>query len=186
MPSTLTCALVDEDATVALAAALARQLRPGLSVHLSGPLGAGKTTLVRALLRALGEPGRVRSPTFTLIETYRVGGFELAHLDLYRFEHAEELVQAGFDEYLGGAIVTLIEWPERAQPLLPRPDLTIALSTVEVSSSSSPNDGSDGARHALLTGHSPRGEALVAALSTAATLRTLIIGPPAPAAGASR
>ena len=183
MPATLTCTLADEGATVALAAAIARLLRPGLSVHLSGPLGAGKTTLVRALLRALGETGRVRSPTFTLIETYQAGGFELAHLDLYRFEHAEELVQAGFDEYLGGAIITLIEWPERAQPLLPRPDLTIALSTVALSSS---HDRSDGARQALLTGHSPPGEALVTALSTAVALQTLIIGPPAPAAGASR
>jgi len=186
MPAALTFALVDEGATVALAAAIAGHLRPGLSVHLSGPLGAGKTTLVRALLRALGETGRVRSPTFTLIETYRAGGFDLAHLDLYRFEHADELVQAGFEEYLGGTIITLIEWPERAQPLLPRPDLTIALSTVALSSLSSTHDRSDGARRALLTGHSPSGEALVAALSTTVALQALIIGPPAPAEGASR
>jgi len=152
MPITLTRRLDDEDATSGLGIALAPLLRPGLSIHLRGPLGAGKTTLVRAMLRALGERGRVRSPTFTLVEPYRVGGLDLVHLDLYRLEQASEWAESGFDEYLGGDAVTLIEWPERAAPLLPAPDLEIALSL-------------DGAgRLAILTAHHARGRALVEAL----------------------
>jgi len=155
MPKTLTRRLADDDATSALGAAIAPLLLPGLSIHLSGPLGAGKTTLVRALLRALGERGRVRSPTFTLVEPYRAGGLELAHLDLYRFEQASEWGESGFDEYLGGDTVTLIEWPERAAPLLPAPDLHIALAI-------------EGAgRRATLTAQAPRGTALLDALLVA-------------------
>ncbi len=152
MPSTLTRTLADDAATAALGAAIAPLLVAGLSIHLSGPLGAGKTTLVRALLRALGERGRVRSPTFTLVEPYRAGGLDLAHLDLYRFEHATEWIDAGFDEYLGGDTVTLVEWPERAAPLLPAPDLLIDLQVAGES------------RRATLTACSLRGTALLAAL----------------------
>jgi tRNA threonylcarbamoyladenosine biosynthesis protein TsaE len=152
MPQTLTRRLADDDATAALGAAIAPLLAPGLSIHLSGPLGAGKTTLVRALLRALGERGRVRSPTFTLVEPYSAGGLELAHLDLYRFEHAAEWLEGGFDEYLGSDRVTLVEWPERAAPLLPAPDLRIELAI----------DGD--AREVTLSACSPRGTALLDAL----------------------
>ncbi|MCA3075343.1 MAG: tRNA (adenosine(37)-N6)-threonylcarbamoyltransferase complex ATPase subunit type 1 TsaE, partial [Rhodocyclaceae bacterium] len=152
MPSTLTRTLADEAATAALGAALAPLLVPGLSIHLCGPLGAGKTTLVRTLLRTLGERGRVRSPTFTLVEPYRAGGLELAHLDLYRFENAAEWSDAGFDEYLGGDTVSLIEWPERAAPLLPPPDLRIDIAV----------EGD--ARRATLTAHGARGDALLTAL----------------------
>ena len=152
MPSTLTRVLGDDAATSALGAALAPLLSPGVSIHLSGPLGAGKTTLVRALLRALGERGRVRSPTFTLVEPYRAGGLDIAHLDLYRFEHPSEWTESGFDEYLDGTAVTLVEWPERAAPLLPPPDLQIDLSLEGES------------RRVVLTGRSARGSTLIAAL----------------------
>ncbi|MCA3072261.1 MAG: tRNA (adenosine(37)-N6)-threonylcarbamoyltransferase complex ATPase subunit type 1 TsaE [Rhodocyclaceae bacterium] len=157
MPSTLTRVLADEAATAALGAALAPLLAPGLSIHLCGPLGAGKTTLVRTLLRTLGERGRVRSPTFTLVEPYRAGGLELAHLDLYRFENAAEWSDAGFDEYLGGDTVSLIEWPERAAPLLPPPDLRIDIAV----------EGD--ARRATLTAHGARGDALLTALQVRGT-----------------
>ncbi|MCA3136303.1 MAG: tRNA (adenosine(37)-N6)-threonylcarbamoyltransferase complex ATPase subunit type 1 TsaE [Rhodocyclaceae bacterium] len=157
MPSTLTRVLADEAATAALGAALAPLLVPGLSIHLCGPLGAGKTTLVRTLLRTLGERGRVRSPTFTLVEPYRAGGLELAHLDLYRFENAAEWSDAGFDEYLGGDTVSLIEWPERAAPLLPPPDLRIDIAV----------EGD--ARRATLTAHGARGDALLTALQARGT-----------------
>lgn len=157
MPSTLTRVLADEAATAALGAALAPLLAPGLSIHLCGPLGAGKTTLVRTLLRTLGERGRVRSPTFTLVEPYRAGGLELAHLDLYRFENAAEWSDAGFDEYLGGDTVSLIEWPERAAPLLPPPDLRIDIAV----------EGD--ARRATLTAHGARGDALLTALQARGT-----------------
>jgi tRNA threonylcarbamoyladenosine biosynthesis protein TsaE len=113
-------------------------------------------TLVRALLRALGERGRVRSPTFTLVEPYSAGGLALAHLDLYRFEHASEWVEAGFDEYLDGATVMLVEWPERAAPLLPAPDLRVELAI----------DGD--ARRATLAACSARGMALLEALDGSA------------------
>ena len=157
MPSTLTRTLADEAATAALGAALAPLLVPGLSIHLCGPLGAGKTTLVRTLLRTLGERGRVRSPTFTLVEPYRAGGLELAHLDLYRFENAAEWSDAGFDEYLGGDTVSRIEWPERAAPLLPPPDLRIDIAV----------EGD--ARRATLTAHGARGDALLTALQVRGT-----------------
>jgi tRNA threonylcarbamoyladenosine biosynthesis protein TsaE len=153
MPKTLTRRLDDDGATCALGTAIAPLLRPGLSIHLCGPLGAGKTALVRAVLRALGERGRVRSPTFTLVEPYRVGGLDLLHLDLYRFEQASEWGESGFDEYLGGDAVTLIEWPERAAALLPAPDLKIELAI----------DGPG--RLATLTAHRARGRALLEALS---------------------
>lgn len=152
MPQTVTRTLADDSETAALGAALAPLLVPGLSIHLSGPLGAGKTTLVRGLLRALGESGRVRSPTFTLVEPYRAGGLELAHLDLYRFEDATEWLESGFDEYLGGETVTLVEWAERAAPLLPVPDLQIDLAI----------DGD--ARRVTLAASGARGAALLDAL----------------------
>lgn len=157
MPSTLTCRLADEAATAALGSALAPLLVPGLSIHLSGDLGAGKTTLVRAMLRALGERGRVRSPTFTLVEPYRAGGLDIAHLDLYRLEDPSEWVESGFDEQVGGQTVSLVEWPERAAPLLPAPDLLV---TLEV-------DGEG--RRATLRAHGPAGERLLEALRPAAT-----------------
>jgi tRNA threonylcarbamoyladenosine biosynthesis protein TsaE len=169
MTLTLTCTLADEAATSALGARLAGRLQPGVSMYLSGPLGAGKTTLVRALLRALGERGRVRSPTFTLMEPYRAAGFDIVHLDLYRFEQAEELIESGFNEYIGGDTVTLVEWPERAQPLLPAPDVEIRFEIAP--------DG-DG-RQVTLTGHGARGEALLAGLDPAPA----DVGPPAADAG---
>jgi tRNA threonylcarbamoyladenosine biosynthesis protein TsaE len=149
MPVTVTRALAAEAATAALGAALASGLQPGLVLHLRGPLGAGKTTLARALLRALGEGGRVRSPTFTLLEPYRAGGFDLVHLDLYRLEHADELIDSGLNEYLGTDTIVLIEWPERAARWLPQPDLDIELLI----------DGD--ARSARLTAHNERGAALL-------------------------
>ena len=127
MESTVTRELPDEAATHALGAALARVLEPGCVLYLEGDLGAGKTTLARALLRALGERGRVRSPTYTLLETYRVAGLDIAHLDLYRLSDPAELEEAGFRELADGHTVLMIEWPQRAAGALPAPDLHVAL-----------------------------------------------------------
>ena len=100
---------------------------PGLSLWLSGDLGAGKTTLTRGLLRELGYAGRVKSPTFTLLETYALSGFNLCHFDLYRFHDADEWEDAGFRDYFSADNVCLVEWPERAEAALPAPDLRVWL-----------------------------------------------------------
>ncbi|MEW6563568.1 MAG: tRNA (adenosine(37)-N6)-threonylcarbamoyltransferase complex ATPase subunit type 1 TsaE [Pseudomonadota bacterium] len=117
--------LADESATQAFAARLAPCLKPGLAIYLHGDLGAGKTTLVRALLRALGYDGRVKSPTYTLVEEYRTAGLNLRHFDLYRFRDAEEWESAGFRDEFNGENVCLIEWPEKADGLLPQADIEV-------------------------------------------------------------
>lgn len=132
----LTLDLADTAATEALGAQLGRALAPGLCVFLEGDLGAGKTTLVRGMLRALGHSGKVKSPTFTLLEPYAISSlnFPLYHFDFYRFTHPDEFIEAGLDEYFGqtgeAAGVCLVEWPDKAGGHLPRPDLRIALAVV--------------------------------------------------------
>jgi tRNA threonylcarbamoyladenosine biosynthesis protein TsaE len=121
--------LKDEAATARLGAAIARRLRAGESICLSGPLGAGKSTLARALIRALTTPDEdVPSPTFTLVQFYEGPGLKIAHFDLYRLTSPDEAYEIGLDEALDdGAAV--IEWPERLQGRLPgdRLDVEIAL-----------------------------------------------------------
>jgi tRNA threonylcarbamoyladenosine biosynthesis protein TsaE len=119
--------LADEAATSALGRALAPSLAAGLAVCLSGPLGAGKSTLARALIRALTTPDEeVPSPTFTLAQFYQAEDFPLAHFDLYRLTAADEAYEIGLDEALAEGCV-LIEWPERLEGALPpdRLDITI-------------------------------------------------------------
>ena len=117
----------DEGATRALGARLARVIEPCLSLFLNGDLGSGKTTLARGLLRGLGYQGRVKSPTYTLVELYTVSRLNLYHFDLYRFKDPKEWRDAGFNEYFNDASVCLVEWPEKAAGLLPAADLDIAL-----------------------------------------------------------
>jgi tRNA threonylcarbamoyladenosine biosynthesis protein TsaE len=95
-----------------------------------GNLGAGKTTLARGILRALGYVGRVKSPTFTLVEVYKFSTLYLYHFDFYRFGHGSELAEAGFREYFNADAVCLVEWPEKAHGLPPA-DLYIALREME-------------------------------------------------------
>ncbi|MGM3273647.1 tRNA (adenosine(37)-N6)-threonylcarbamoyltransferase complex ATPase subunit type 1 TsaE [Ralstonia sp. 24A2] len=130
-----TVPLADEAATSAFGAALAQAVlalgpRP-VQVQLSGDLGAGKTTLSRAILRGLGHTGRVRSPTYTLVEPYDVAGTtgtqKVYHFDLYRFADPEEWTDAGFRDCFAEPALCLVEWPEKAQALLGTPDLHIAL-----------------------------------------------------------
>ncbi len=123
--------LSDEAATLALGAQIARLLRAGMTVYLEGDLGAGKTTLVRGTLRALGYNGRVKSPTYTLTEIYSLPGFELYHFDLYRMHDPREWLDAGFREVADGQTVSLVEWPEKAAGLLPPADLRILLRVMD-------------------------------------------------------
>lgn len=106
---------------------MAPALMPGLVIYLLGDLGAGKTTLVRGLLEALGHCGAVRSPTYTLIEPYAVSKLNLYHFDFYRFSDPEEFVDAGLEEYFGGNGVCLVEWPDKGAPFVPPADLEVQL-----------------------------------------------------------
>lgn len=117
--------LDDENATFALAQRLAERLKPGMVIYLHGNLGAGKTTLVRGVLNALGHKGRVKSPTYTLVEPYHIAGLDLRHFDLYRLRDEEEWNSAGFRDEFDGCNIFFIEWPERAQGLLPQADIGI-------------------------------------------------------------
>ena len=119
--------LADEAATRAQGARLANAITPGISIHLRGELGSGKTTFARGLLRGLGYAGRVKSPSYTLVELYMVSRLNLYHFDFYRFRDPREWRDAGFGEYFNDASVCLVEWPEKAGGLLPPPDLDIAL-----------------------------------------------------------
>ena len=114
-------------ATEALGARLARRLRPGCVLELHGDLGAGKTTLARGLLHALGHRGAVKSPTYTLVEPYQIGTWRVFHWDLYRLADPEELEFLGLREQLDGEAVLLIEWPERGQGALPMADIAVWL-----------------------------------------------------------
>lgn len=145
--------LADPEATAALARALA-STRPAHAVlHLAGDLGAGKSTLARELLRALGVEGPIRSPTYTLVERYPVPGGEAWHLDLYRIGDPGELEYLGLDP--AEASLWLVEWPERGTGALPPPDLRIEL------------DHADTGRDACLTGLSPAGEGWLTAATAA-------------------
>jgi len=123
--------LADEAATQRLGAALAATAPMSGWLALRGDLGAGKTTLVRAFLRALGYAGRVVSPTYTLVETYEIAGKtsgrRIAHYDLYRLNDPEELEWMGAREDFGGDTLCLVEWPERGVGVLPPPDLELHL-----------------------------------------------------------
>lgn len=110
----------------AFGASLLPHLSDGL-VFLYGDLGAGKTTLVRGLLRAAGYQGLVKSPTFTIVESYSLPSATLHHFDLYRINDPEELELMGIREYLTEQNLCIFEWPEIAKPLLPKPQLVLSL-----------------------------------------------------------
>ena len=119
--------LPDEAATLRFGEALAVGAAKGLVLHLKGELGSGKTTLVRGLLRALGHPGRVKSPTYTLLEPYCLLRLNLYHFDFYRFKDPSEWLSSGFREHFNPESLCIVEWPEKAGDLLAPPDLEILL-----------------------------------------------------------
>jgi len=141
----------DESATQAFAAALARQ--PGLGnafVTLHGDLGAGKTTFARHLLQALGVSGRIKSPTYAIVESYELPAFPVWHFDFYRFNDPQEWEDAGFRDIFASTGLKLAEWPQKAEGLLPPADLDIAILT-----------DSESARRVTLQGHTALGVALL-------------------------
>src|SRR4249919_4033081 len=120
--------LPDEAATLRLGETLAEGLAPGRVLHLSGELGAGKTTVARGLLHALGYAGRIKSPTYTVVEPYALSSLNLYHFDFYRFGDKTEWVNSGFRDYFNPGAACIVEWPERAAELLEPPDLHVRLS----------------------------------------------------------
>ena len=137
--------LPDHASTERIGRGLAPVIEPGMRIYLKGELGTGKTTLVRALLRALGVTGPVKSPSYALVELYVVSSLHLYHFDFYRFRDPVEWRDTGFDEYFGGEGVCLVEWPERAANQLPQPDVEILLTHTGTG------------RNAQLTAHSKTG-----------------------------
>ncbi len=152
--------LPDPDATGELGAVISMQLQPGMRIFLSGDLGTGKTTLVRGLLKGLGFAGRVKSPTYALVESYVISKLHLYHFDFYRFTDPEEWEAAGFRDLFNEANICLVEWPEKAMALLPQQDLSIQLI----------HEGS--ARRAILSAHSMAGQILLKSIRTKLHRRT--------------
>ncbi len=146
----------DEVACAASAAALARHAELDHAfIELHGPLGAGKTTFVRHLLHALGVEGRIKSPTYTVLEPYELthhgAALAISHFDFYRFDDPQEWEDAGFRDVFAVRGLKLAEWPEKAEGLLPVADLEIHIETLE-----------GDARRARFDAHTPLGAALLA------------------------
>jgi tRNA threonylcarbamoyladenosine biosynthesis protein TsaE len=157
--------LADEAGTASFAARLAVALRAAadrgelpITIFLRGDLGAGKTTFVRGVLRALGFEGRVKSPTYALVEVYAISRLNLYHFDFYRLKDPDEWHEAGFRDSVTAKAISLIEWPEKAQGAqvpLPPPDLEIQLL---------PEPTSETMRHATLSAGSPLGRTLLTSI----------------------
>jgi tRNA threonylcarbamoyladenosine biosynthesis protein TsaE len=145
----------DESATQAFARTLAQQPQLGNAfITLHGDLGAGKTTLARYLLQALGVTGRIKSPTYTIVETYETQRCAVSHFDFYRFNDPQEWEDAGFRDIFASPGLKLAEWPQKAAGLLPVADLDIHLET-----------DADGVRRVTLNAHTPVGEELLQGLT---------------------
>jgi tRNA threonylcarbamoyladenosine biosynthesis protein TsaE len=144
--------LPDAAASEALGAALAPGVAPGRVLHLRGDLGAGKTTVVRGVLRALGHEGKVKSPTYALVEPYALSRLHLYHFDFFRLKDGAEWTNSGFRDYFGPHAACLVEWPERVGAALGAPDLELRLEFAPVG------------RRAVLSSHTPAGEAWLSSL----------------------
>lgn len=119
--------VLDEPAMIRLAGQLATVIRPPLTIWFEGDLGAGKTTFIRALVQGLGYQGRVKSPTYGLLEHYELPALNVLHLDLYRIGDPGELDFLGLEDLFTDNTVLLVEWPERGRGVLPNPDAVLAL-----------------------------------------------------------
>jgi len=119
--------IASEDDMVELGQNLAARLTKPSVITISGDLGTGKSVLARAIIRALGHKGAVKSPTYTLVENYTTNGWRIAHLDLYRLNDPEELHYIAFDDIVANCDLIIVEWPDKAGGLLPVSTLAIAI-----------------------------------------------------------
>ena len=142
-------ALSAEAETLQLGLQLAHAITSGAVIYLYGALGAGKTTLARGMLRGFGYQGKVKSPTYTLVEPYQIKDRFIYHFDFYRLQSPNDLQQIGIQEYFTPTSITLIEWPEKAFPLLPEPDLACYIESV------------DNGRKIRIKANTPRGDSLL-------------------------
>ena len=149
----LTRAIATPQAMEALGAAMACGLEAGQVIFFHGDLGSGKTTLIRGMLHGLGHSAAVKSPTYTLVESYQLAGREIFHFDLYRLNAAEELEFLGIRDYLQGQGICLVEWAERGLGHLPPPDVDVFIEPEEDT------------RTVLLHSHTDKGAALLDGLT---------------------
>ncbi len=161
-PFTSICRPLPTDAdTQAIGASLAAACVPGVVIYLNGVLGAGKTTFVRGFLRGLGYDGKVKSPTYTLVEPYELDNYNVFHFDLYRLLQAEELHAIGLEDYFAVNAVCLVEWPEKGSPLLPAPDL---VGYFDIMDQESGNQEAHSARQIRLEACTTKGDGILARL----------------------
>ena len=144
----------DENAMEQLGSQLAVHCPKGSLIYFQGGLGAGKTTCVRGFLRGLGYAGKVKSPTYTLVEPYQLDEFLVYHFDLYRITDPQELETMGLRDYLDGEATCLLEWPERASAVLTEPDLWLQIDT------------QPRYRQVTITANTPRGQSCLQALAS--------------------
>lgn len=139
----------DETSLLNWAGKLASCLHAGMTIHLSGTLGAGKTTLTRGILHGLGHTHHVRSPTYNLVEIYKISRLYLYHFDFYRFADFHEWEEAGFREYFNSTSICFVEWPEKTGNLLPSADLEFSIEILEAGRNITIKTGTDAGKRCL-------------------------------------
>ena len=144
--------LADEAATVEMGRRLSNAVKTGAVLFLNGDLGAGKTTLSRGIVQGLGHNGKVKSPTYTLVEPYELDDVSIYHFDLYRLGDPEELEYMGIRDYFADQAICIVEWPERGAGFIPSPDLSIEMAY------------EDQQRCITITAKSVRGEKIISSL----------------------